>query len=87
MKQGYKGYTQARSDMNYRTGGQNSIGRSLASGALSAMGMSGHAQKIAGQTSGDRGKYQDKMLQSTIQNGSFTAMPTPHIESNNANKK
>lgn len=87
MKQGYKGYTQARSDMNYRTGGQNSIGRSLASGALSAMGMSGHAQKIAGQTSGDRGKYQDKMLQSTIQNGSFTAMPTPHVESSNANKK
>lgn len=55
-------------------------------GALSAMGMSGSAQKIAGQASGDRGKYQEKMLQPTMQHGSFAAMPTPHIESNNAKR-
>lgn len=83
MKQGYKSYSQARNDMNYRTGGQNSIGRSLASAALSTMGMSGMAQKVAGQTGKDRQGYQNRMLQDAIQNGGFTATPTPHIEPKN----
>ena len=78
-KQGFKGYTQARNDRNYQTGGQNSVGRSIAS----AMGMSGMAQRIAGQTGRDRQGYQERMLQA-MQNGGFTATPTPHVEPKNA---
>lgn len=84
MKQGYKSYSQARNDMNYKTGGQNSVGRSLASGVASAMGMNGTAQRIAGQTGKARQSYQDRMLQDSIQSGGFTATPTPHIEPKNA---
>ena len=82
-KQGFKGYTQAKNDMNYKTGGQNGVGRSIASGVASAMGMSGMAQRIAGQTGRDRQGYQERMLQA-MQNGGFTATPTPHVEPKNA---
>ena len=81
-KQGFKGYTQARNDRNYQTGGQNGVGRSIASGVASAMGMSGMAQRIAGQTGRDRQGYQESMLQA-MQNGGFTATPTPHVEPKN----
>ncbi|EMZ36923.1 hypothetical protein LS77_011335 [Helicobacter bilis] len=61
---------------------KNSVGRSIASGVASAMGMSGMAQRIAGQTGRDRQGYQERMLQA-MQNGGFTATPTPHVEPKN----
>ena len=51
-------------------------------GVASVMGMSGMAQRIAGQTGRDRQGYQERMLQA-MQNGGFTATPTPHVEPKN----
>ena len=74
--QGVKAGKIARSGINYNTGQQNSIGRSIASG-VAGMFSTGLSQKIAGQNELQKQAYNERMLN----NNQFRATPTPHIKS------
>ena len=79
--QGFKSYQNAKNGINYNTGQQNSIGRSMASG-IAGMFSKGVSQKIAGQTETAKQAYNERMLN----RNQFEAMPTPHIKPSIINK-